>query len=482
MPPMHARPRPARQIPNTGDPVMDNGYSVGSGVLPLLDSRISMEMSPEGFYVPIVEGDSRLLSDPALQAVSSMSPGALDESEIGRRLFGSDPGILHHPVIGYFRSLHAGHVVEGDYRANGSSGGFATWLLVQLLEEGVVEGVIHVKAAAPESGALFDYSISRTAEEIRDGAKSRYYPVEFSGALRQAQLEGGRYALVGIPSFIHEARLLASHHPEFADTIKVTVGLICGHQKSARYAESIGWESGIRPGDLVAIDFRKKDHARPANDYLTEMTGWVDGRLATITRSQREIMVSDWGHGFFKARFSDFTDDALNETADVAIGDAWLPQYTADWRGSNIVIVRDSQIAAIVERGRASGALALDDIDVKTVLDSQVGLIHHTRDELPYRLHLFDAAGRWRPEKRLAASGDLPFLRKCIQVLRKTISEQSHIKYQEALRRNDWTYFRKSMVGHLRLYRAVYMIIRLRRAGPRGLARKVAKVLGLREG
>ena len=42
----------------------------------------------------------------------------------------------------------------------------------------------------------------------------------------------GRYAIVGIPSFIMAVRLLAEKDDTIKDRIKYTVGLICGHQKA----------------------------------------------------------------------------------------------------------------------------------------------------------------------------------------------------------------------------------------------------------
>lgn len=37
----------------------------------------------------------------------------------------------------------------------------------------------------------------------------------------------------------------------------------------------------------------------------------------------------------------DFCDDVFAETADIALGDAWLPEYVQDGNGTNVVVTRN---------------------------------------------------------------------------------------------------------------------------------------------
>ncbi|MFI5429467.1 coenzyme F420 hydrogenase/dehydrogenase beta subunit N-terminal domain-containing protein [Aeromicrobium sp. UC242_57] len=147
---------------------------------------------------------------------------------------------------------------KGSFRANGSSGGFVTWILSELLTQGKIDGVVHVGEQWGEDGILFRYEISRTIAEINARSKSRYYPAELSAALGEILESPGRYAVVGIPSVVSEVRLLAENHATFGERIAFAIGLICGHQKSTKYVESFAWQCGIKPGDLRDFDFRKK--------------------------------------------------------------------------------------------------------------------------------------------------------------------------------------------------------------------------------
>lgn len=455
--------------------VIDNGYCVKSGAYAVVDANISMELDEYGEYSPYVENTDalNLIDNDKIEAVCAMSDKSPDENEISQRLFSEIKGIKHDPIIGYYSALYAGYVIEGDYRKNASSGGLATWILVELLKSGHIDGVIHVKESNDGDGILFKYDISKTVKDICKGSKSKYYPVEFSRAVNKIKKMPGNFAIVGIPSLIMEIRLLALQDPVVGEKIKYTIGLICGHQKSAKYAESLAWQCGIKPGDLKSIDFRHKIDGAPSDDYATKFTGMVDGQEKTIIKSQKDLFCSNWGHGFFKTKFSDFTDDALNETADISLGDAWLPEYVNDEFGNNVVIVRNQVIAGILENGIRDKKIKLDELEVQDIIRSQSGLIHHTRDELPYRLFQKDSQHKWRPRKRLPASGDLDFLRKRVQNIRMDIAERSRIEYLRACKMDDWEYFENTMRRYARKHTMTYRLITARKIGVRRSFKKI---------
>lgn len=458
---------------------LENGYSVQSGVFAAVNSKITTKLNEYGQYEADI--DTSKLSDKELEvlaAVSAMSNSKLNESALSKKLFGKTKEVKHNDLLGYYTDLYAGHVVTGGYRANASSGGLGSWLLVQLLERKLIDGVIHVVPSDPKKdGVLFKYEISKTIKAINAGSKSRYYPADLSEVLRTVKKSGGKYAITGIPSFITELRLLAEHDVAFKKSIAFTIGLVCGHQKSATYVEALAWQHGIKPGNLMSADFRKKVEGESSNRYISEFTGLIDGKKQTIIKDQDELFVSNWAHGMFKSKLSDYTDDTFNETADISLGDAWLPEYTKDSKGTNIAIVRNTTIAKIIRDGIKSGDLHLDTLPPEQIIKSQSGLAHHTRDELPYRLHKQQRAGNWHPVKRFAPSPNLPLLRKKVQDIRETIATESHVHYLEAKRRDDWNYFEQKMRPHMRNYRAIYFVMYIKNKGPVFIIKKVKEKL-----
>lgn len=452
-------------------------YSEVSGATALVDPNIKIAYNQYGQYEEII-------SDPLVKelntAVPEVSPNLnahVSETVIAEKLYKPIEGIKFHARLGYYRSLYAGHVSEGDYREHASSGGMGTWIFKELFDKDLIDGVIHVKENKETSGPLFKYDISRTLKEIREGAKTRYYPVEFSDVLRTVRDKPGRYAIIGIPSFIMSVRLLAEKDEILKERIKYTVGLICGHQKSSQFADAIAWQVGIKPGDLKSINFRKKLLDKPANNYGVEMTGLVDGKLMTIVKPTKELLGQNWGQGYFKKQASDFTDDVMNETADITLGDAWLPEYTKDSKGNNVVIVRDPRIEALIENGIEEGRLNLDRVNSNIIIRSQSSHIRHTQDELTYRLYKKDKQNEWRPAKRVQPGNSIPFLRKKVQDLREEISQQSHVIFNEAVKRDDLNYFTTEMGKLTKRYNFLYRLIAWQNKGVKGLAKSVLRRL-----
>lgn len=451
-------------------------FSEASGSCAVVYDKIKMNLNEYGIYEEIVMLDENAKLDPVVAYVSPNLNKEINESDIARKLYENIQDIQYDARIGYFKSLYAGHVTEGEYRENASSGGMGTWILKELLEKDLVDGVIHVKENPDKSSPImFQYDISRSIDEIKTGSKTRYYPVEFSKVLKIVREVPGRYAIIGIPSFIMAVRLLAEKDGIIKDRIKFTVGLICGHQKSSKFAEALAWQVGIKPGNLKQINFRKKLLDKPASNYGVEITGTIDGEEVTIVKPTTEFLGQDWGQGYFKTRASDFTDDVMNETADIALGDAWLPEYTKDSKGNNVIVVRNPVIDDLIKEGIKSGRLNLDVVDKDTIFRSQAAHYRHTHDELAYRLFKKDNANEWRPKKRIEASNDIPLLRRKVQDLREEISTKSHLVYKKAVELDDLDYFKTEMGKLSKKYNQLYRLMAVQKMGISGVIKAIMR-------
>jgi coenzyme F420-reducing hydrogenase beta subunit len=406
-------------------------------------------------------------------SVCPFSGRSASEDEVGRDLYGAEG--TYDPHLGYHLATYAGYVTEDGYRSRGSSGGMGSWTVTELLRRGWVDGVIHVREREPshesdglserKAAPLFQMTLSRSVEEVRAGAKSRYYPVEMSGVLRAIRETPGRYAVVGIPCFIKAVRLLARRDPVLAERVAFCVSLVCGHLKSAAFAEMLAWQCGIPPGGLESIDFRKKLPDRSADRYGIEATGRngegpveEGGRtLITACRPNHDLYGYSWGYGFFKYSACDYCDDVVGETADLSVGDAWLEPYVGDSAGTNVLVVRNPRIHALIREGLSEGRLHLEPLGADAVVLSQAGGFRHRRDGLAYRLHLKDRAGEWRPAKRVEANPDaLPPRQRRIQEMRIALAARSHTAFREALSAGDFGGFVERMTPLTRAYDALY--------------------------
>ncbi|MGN6849122.1 MAG: Coenzyme F420 hydrogenase/dehydrogenase, beta subunit C-terminal domain [Sphingomicrobium sp.] len=375
------------------------------------------------------------------------SPFAPNEDAIAAERFAAAQ--KSDPRIGRFEASYVGHVAETDFRPNGSSGGLTSWVAAELLRAGRVDGVAHVAPTDPATGRHFAYRISRSVDDLNAGAKSRYYPVELSQVLSEIREKPGRYAIIGIPCFIKAIHLLRRVDPLIRDRVTHTLGLFCGHMKSAALIESFAWQLGTELKQVEALDYRIKDESRPANWYRAHLD-LEHGQ--TVEKDWWHLADGDWGAGFLQNPACDWCDDVVAETADISFGDAWVEPYSSDGRGTNVVIVRSKEMRDMIERGRAARRLALNPVDAELVACTQAAGLRHRRDGLAYRL-------TWRhglmPVKRVTPSAGLPLRRKLVYRLRYSIARMSHpmLRAARALRMPGiYTLWARSV---LRLYQSV---------------------------
>ncbi len=360
--------------------------------------------------------------DAQLARICPSSPWAADEDELAEALF---PGAPHiDPLVGRYRSAFVGAAAEGRFREQGSSGGMVSWMATELLQRGLVDAVAHVVPTADPAadGRFFRYRLSRTPAQLAAGAKSRYYPVELSQVLEEIRGTPDRYAVVGIPCLTKAVQLLRRDDPVMRERIRFTLGLFCGHMKSARLLESFAWQLGVDLADVAGVDYRLKDPDRPASWYTAQLR-LRDGR--TLQRDWFHLAEGDWGSGFFQNRACNFCDDVVAETADISFGDAWVEPYTQDGRGTNVVLVRSPLLHELVASAIAQRRLALAPVDADFVRRTQAAGLRQRREGLAYRL-TWPRHGRLVPRKRVApGGGSLPRPRKLLYRIRAHVSRWS---------------------------------------------------------
>ena len=372
---------------HTGQPISPDGIAAsglcigcGTCVAQSSDPGASMSWDRYGQLKP-----DRGLALPAsvFDRICPFAPGARDEDELASTLFPKTRYVDR--AVGRFNAAYVGHVEEGNFRAKGSSGGMVTWVAAELLQRGLVDGIVHV-AAVSEPGAagrFFRYTISRSVAEVRSGACSRYYPVDLSDVLRAIRATPGRYAFVGIPCFIKAVNLLRAEDEIFRQRIVYTLGLFCGHMKSARFVESIAWQVGVDPAEVTGVEYRIKDPRRPANWYRARLT-LADGSIHE--KDWWHLADGDWGAGFFQNSACNYCDDVVAETADIAFGDAWVEPYSRDGHGTNVVIVRKPELSQIISAACREGRILLNPVDARFIRDTQAAGIRQRREGLAYRL------------------------------------------------------------------------------------------------
>lgn len=439
--------------------VILGGYCVGCGACAVLSpDSIRMEFTRDGFYQARVDRmDIPQKVGMDVMTVCPFSGGGANEDQLASELFSACEG--HDGRIGYFTNCYAGRVRQKDKFLQSSSGGLGKWILGQLLKRKLVDAVVQVcdSAATKDGAPLFRYEVIESDDQLGRGSKSAYYPVELSGVLQHVLNHEGRYAITGVPCFIKAIRLLCRQNTILNERICFTVGLVCGHLKSSFYAEMLGWQLGVAPQNLGSIDFRAKLPGRKANEKGVVAKGRTSACGESQGKIVQEMFGTNYGQGFFKYKACDYCDDVVSETADVSVGDAWLPRYMNE--GTSLIIARNHVIREILMDGVALDEIFLEEISANEAALSQDAGLRHRREGLSFRLQLKKLLGIQVPVKRVApGSLSASVTYKLIIILRMIISRASIPAFRHAKRLRSWRVFRAAMAPLVFVYVKLYWL------------------------
>ncbi|MBM1204800.1 MULTISPECIES: Coenzyme F420 hydrogenase/dehydrogenase, beta subunit C-terminal domain [Pseudomonas] len=411
-----------------------------------------MRLDEYGRYKPYATASlSSPISSNIAQKVCPFSDTSRNEDEISSIHYKYPEKT--HKKLGRFEQVIVGHAEEGNFRGAGSSGGLTNWILHELLASNQIDAVIGV-GKSESADKLFEYKIIESAAEISLLSKSKYYPVELSKVLQKALASDNKtYAIVGTPCFIKATRNLCLEHPEFAKKIKYFVAIVCGHLKSTGFAESLAWQVDVLPHQLTTFDFRVKQENKPANRYAIRATGHSDNIEIQGQAPVFDLYGTDWGLGYFKLKGCDYCDDIAGETADITLGDAWLPADIQNYQGTNIAVVRSKHLLKIIESAKDRAAISYRLATADDFIISQAANYRHRHDGLSYRLFLADKQSEWRPKKRIEASDtSLDAKRKKVIELRTILMEKSHIAFKEAKAQKRFSKFKRALNKDFILY------------------------------
>lgn len=161
--------------------------------------------------------------------------GNPNEDRHGQALYAGLDEVKHCSETGYYHECFVGYAPQEDLRWAATSGGMLTWTLCDLLKSGEVDHVVCVRPHS-DPHKLFRFDVVSTPQEVRQGSRSSYYPVEMSEAIRQILEVPGRYAVVGLPCTSKAIRNAQLNVPRLRERVRYVFGLVCaGQQVNAHY-------------------------------------------------------------------------------------------------------------------------------------------------------------------------------------------------------------------------------------------------------
>ena len=232
-----------------------SGLCVGCGTCARRDARGTRD----GFLKPeATHGPRRTVVRAHLPLLAGRS-----ERRCDRRRTLSGSASPRRPRIGRFEAAYVGHASKTRFRRNGSSGGLTSWVAAELLRTGAGRRRRACRAGRSGNAAVcFAYRISRSLDELSAGAKSRYYPVELSQVLaRNPRRRPAATRSLASPASSRRSISSAASIPSISERVTHTLGLFCGHMKSAAMVESFAWQLGteLRAGPRARLSHQGRE-------------------------------------------------------------------------------------------------------------------------------------------------------------------------------------------------------------------------------
>lgn len=392
--------------------IVKNEICVGCGSCISESKSSKMIWNKEGFLVPDITSE---FSDKAIDLCpfNPKPDSCVANEDVLAEEFISDYKNADNQ-IGRYTNTYVGYSPE--FRLTSSSGGMATYLFKQLLQQKIVDYLFVVK----EIGSTYEYQLFNNVDEIKLISKTRYIPVTLENLYRKIDGINGKIAISGVACFIKAIRLKQHYCPELKDKIPFLIGIICGGLKSRSFSDYLSLKSGIK-GNYYDAEYRIKDEESTASDY--SFGAFDDDR--NFHKMKMKTVGDMWGTGLFKSNACDFCDDVTTELADISLGDAWLAPYNSDGLGTNVIVTRSLLADKLIRNGIDKGELYLEQLDIERFKSSQQGSFNHRHDGLKYRIDIKTKENRLTPSCRKRFLVNIPFYFKLVQKERMNLRAQS---------------------------------------------------------
>lgn len=253
-------------------------------------------------------------------------------------------------LMGPYEELYIGYSKDAEIRAQASSGGVLTQVLVHLLSSGLVDAVVLAKQGVPRAH-LARAVVLEDVDEIRACAQSIYSPVAMLELLLSLD-PAKRYAITLLPDAAAVLRKLQADGLPQACAIKYVLGPYTGTQiypMALKY-----FFKALRIKDFSELAYLKW-RAGEWPGYL-EMKS-KQGRLVRSRKIYYNFLIP-----FYITQSSRLGIDFANEFCDLSVGDAWSPAYEAKGLGFSVVAARNAEMQKILSDLSAADKLHLEPI------------------------------------------------------------------------------------------------------------------------
>ncbi|MBN1122951.1 MAG: Coenzyme F420 hydrogenase/dehydrogenase, beta subunit C-terminal domain [Anaerolineae bacterium] len=335
--------------------------------------------------------------------ILSCCPGhRIDYPGLNKAVFGHLPDSW---LSGNIHRIYLGYSALPDIRREGASGGVITQVLVDLLEQGQIDGAVVVRQGSPRAWEA-EPVIATTAEEIRACSQSVYRPVPVNALLDQMAAFEGRLAYVGLPDQVASLRKLQQIGHSGALKVDFVLGPYTGTNNYFGAIESFLRSNGVKSVEQITR-LRYRDGEWPGHLSITLQ----DGRTLKAEKFHYNYLIP-----FYVTRATLFSVDFTNELTDISVGDAWSPRYEGLGEGFSVVIARTEKGEQVLRSEQERGLLVLEPLEAADAFSMHGHMLDFKKRGSFIRIGWRRALGRPVPDYGYHPR-HLPLTRKLVEVV-----------------------------------------------------------------
>lgn len=267
------------------------------------------------------------------------------------------------PLIGPALEVWEGYSTDNKIRFNCSSGGIATALALNSLENQKCSGVLHTRP--DKSNPLLNETVySKDKTSLLTGIGSRYSPASPCAKLPLIR-NTNNSVIIGKPCDISAFRNSQKFYGEMESNI--TIGTFCAGTPSTLGTIDLIKEYNINSGSISGLDYRGN--------------GWPGLFKCSDCKNKFELPYQDsWS---FLQKYRPFRcyicADGTSETADISCGDAW---YLRDKEkiGVSLIIIRNKKGKQFFDSAVSNGYIFAKEVSIHNIVKSQKQLFEKQKE------------------------------------------------------------------------------------------------------
>ncbi len=272
--------------------------------------------------------------------------------------------IVRDSAWGNVIEVWEGHAADDAIRHRGSSGGVMTAIALHCLDRGM-HGVLHVRARE-DAPHLNETVLSRSRDEVLEGAGSRYAPASPCERLDLIENAPGECVFIGKPCDVAAVTQLRAARPRLDRNIGLTMAMFCGGTPSTAGTIEMLRLMGVDDvHDLASLRYR--GHGWPGRATARTRSGGVE-RTMDYERAWGDILTK---HKPWRCKVC---ADHIGELADIAVADAWHRDVDSHQPGLSLVVVRTKRGRDVLHEAMRAGAVVLRRASVQTLWQAQPNL------------------------------------------------------------------------------------------------------------